>query len=427
MVHEPDYMNIGNQGVRQRGIYVSVLGLCLIIFVGIADYLTGHAINVALFYLIPILFVTWFGDSITGLTAAVISSAVWFTCDRSSGHVYANEYIPYWNAAIHLGVFVVFSILLTKFRTIKERLELEIIEHKAVKADIEKSEEKYRSLVESTEDSIYVLDRTCKYSYINKKHLLRLGILDNHYTGRSYGDYHSIETTRDFTELVERVFQTGDSIEIEHNRSRDDECFLLTLSPVKDSLGNTTAVTVISKRITELKRMEKELRDLSLTDELTGLHNRRGLFALIEQYIKIVSRQKTKLYILYVDLDNLKSINDTYGHHAGDNILKQVAVLLRETFRESDIVARAGGDEFVIIPIGFTCEVAEAMTARLEENLRRHNSKGHSEYALALSYGIACYDPDQPRPIEELLAQADQSMYNHKKNKSAVRGTLRPC
>jgi len=411
-------MKISNEIVTQPRRLMSVLGLCLLILVVITDYFTRYKVSVALFLMIPVFLATWFGNRVTGLTAAVLSSVILFICDSMSGHLYAHKIIAYWNALLHMGVFVIFPILLTECRTIKEKIECEVKEHKAAKPEIEKSEEKYRSFVESTDDSIYVLDQTCKYIYINRKHLIRLGIQDNQYAGRSYSDYHSTETTQKFAALVTRVFATGDSIEFEHNRSRDHESFLLTLSPVKDSLGNTTAVMVISKRITEFKRMERKLRDLSLTDELTGLYNRRGLFTLIDQYIKIVTRQADKLYILYIDIDNLKLINDTYGHHEGDGLIRQVAELLRETFRESDIVARIGGDEFVVIPIGFTSEAAYTLTARLEENIRIHNSTVHRDYDLSLSYGIACYDPDNPFTIEELLAQADQSMYNHKKIKS---------
>ncbi|MEJ2323606.1 MAG: GGDEF domain-containing protein, partial [Nitrospirota bacterium] len=94
------------------------------------------------------------------------------------------------------------------------------------------------------------------------------------------------------------------------------------------------------------------MRSLSLTDELTGLSNRRGFFNLVDQLLKMAKRMNTVIYMLYADLDSLKSINDVYGHHEGDNILKDVAHILKTTYRESDIVARIGGDEFVVIPVG---------------------------------------------------------------------------
>lgn len=228
---------------------------------------------------------------------------------------------------------------------------------------MKKSEEKYHTLVESTDDSIYVLDRDCKYLFINKKHLSRLGIADNQYIGRSYSNYHSTGKTLELTEIVEKVFTTGDSINYEHKSERDDECFLLTSSPVKESDGKISAVMVVSKNITELKRMEKELRELSLIDELTGLYNRRGFLAMFEQFIKIARRQKNMVFMLYADLDNLKVINDTYGHNEGDMALREVATIFKETFRDSDILARIGGDEFTVVPVGSALDGAEKTVA----------------------------------------------------------------
>jgi len=166
----------------------------------------------------------------------------------------------------------------------------------------------------------------------------------------------------------------------------------------------------------ERNRAEEALRTLSLIDELTGLHNRRGFFALAEQQLNIANRMKKEMLLIFADLDQLKWINDTLGHHEGDLALIEAAGILKETFRKSDIIARIGGDEFVI-----TTEAVEAsvnvLITRLLENLDSYNAKGDRRYKLSLSTGITRYEPENPCSIDELLRRADALMYEAKRKK----------
>jgi diguanylate cyclase (GGDEF)-like protein/PAS domain S-box-containing protein len=286
--------------------------------------------------------------------------------------------------------------------------------------EIQRSEAKYRSLVESTEDSIYLIDRDYRYLFINKKHLARLGVSEENYVGRSYGDYHSPHITMGFMETVDVVFRTGESVQHEHKSERDNEHFLLTLSPVKDLEGKTMAVTVVSKKITELKRMEEGLRSLSLTDDLTGLYNRRGFMTLADQHFKVARRLRNQVFMLYADVDDLKVINDTFGHRQGDVALVDIAAILKETYRESDIIARIGGDEFVVMPVGNKEDSVQIITSRLERNLERYNARTSRGFTLSLSVGIAHYDPEAPATVDEMLAEGDRLMYRQKKIKKNV-------
>ena len=282
------------------------------------------------------------------------------------------------------------------------------------------NEEKYRSLVDSTDDSIYLVDRNYRYLFINKKHMSRLGLKSDEYLERSYSDFHAPEETVKFKERVDMVFQTGESFQNEHQSARDSGHFLQTLSPVKDLDGNMVAVTVISKNITHRKVIEEELRALSLTDELTGVYNRRGFFALAGQQLKIANRLKRGIYMLYADLNDLKRINDTFGHQEGDRALIEIANALKENFRESDIISRIGGDEFVVVPIETTGEGADVVTARLQKSLDDRSLGKSRGYILSLSVGIAFYDPNHPCSVDELLAAGDKLMYEQKKTKKPV-------
>ncbi len=302
-------------------------------------------------------------------------------------------------------------------KKLNEELWQDISQRKLSEETLRKSERKYSSLVESTEDSIYLIDRDYRYLFINKRHLSRMGVSEDAYRGKRYNDFHTSEEAERFTEIIEKVFSTGESIQLERKSRRDDNYFLLTLSPVFETDGEITAVTVISKKITELKQLQEELRNLTLTDPLTGLYNRRGFLTLAEQHLKIAGRTKATVFMLYADLDDLKYINDNFGHQDGDSALKETARIFKETFRESDIIARIGGDEFAVLPIGNTAESASILTTRLKNNLVNFNKKKSHNYTLSISIGIAHYDPAHTVSVEELLNQGDRLMYEDKLRK----------
>ncbi len=310
---------------------------------------------------------------------------------------------------------------LEKMRKMIAKLEASISNQNISDKALKESEEKYRSLVESSEDSIYLVDSDLRYIFMNRKHLSRLGLSNDQYHGLSYSGVHSYEETKKFAEKVEEVFRTGMPLQYEYKSQRDNRYFLRTLSPVKEPDGKTKAVTVVSKNISELKRMEEELRSMSVTDELTGLYNRRGFFTLVEQQLKMANRLKKGILMLYADLDYLKGLNDTWGHREGDKALIEIANLLKENYRESDIIARIGGDEFVVIPVGTAEDSIEIIIERLERNLKIYNSNRESKYELSLSVGVTLYNPECPCSIDELLVQADEMMYKQKRDKQKFR------
>ena len=160
---------------------------------------------------------------------------------------------------------------------------------------------------------------------------------------------------------------------------------------------------------------EEALLVLSLTDELTGLHNRRRFFVLTEQCLKVAVRTKKRPLLLFIDMDDLKWINDHYGHNEGDRALIDLANILKKTFRESDIIARIGGDEFVVL-LESTDENSETLLTRLHENVKDYNAK-RSQHILSISLGTAHFDPEYPISIDELLAKADALMYAQKRRR----------
>ncbi len=163
-------------------------------------------------------------------------------------------------------------------------------------------------------------------------------------------------------------------------------------------------------------RGEEALLTLSLTDELTDLYNRRRFFVLAEQCIKVAIRAKKQPLLLYIDMDDLKWINDHRGHNEGDQALIALASILKKTFRESDIIARIGGDEFVVL-LESTDENDEILITRLYENIGDYNAKVSQDYKLSVSVGTAHFDPEYPISIDQLLSKADALMYAQKRER----------
>ncbi|MCX7981710.1 MAG: sensor domain-containing diguanylate cyclase [Syntrophales bacterium] len=183
------------------------------------------------------------------------------------------------------------------------------------------------------------------------------------------------------------------------------------------SIGGEQYMLSTVHDITDRKIMEEKIRELSLRDEMTGLYNRRGFFTLAEQEIRKTVRTGKKLLFTYIDCDGLKAINDMYGHEEGDRVLKATADILRQNFRMSDIIARMGGDEFVVLSTDAEIENPEVITRRLATSIETYNKKQAGPWQLDMSWGTAVYDPVQPVSLDELMAQADGLMYQNKKAK----------
>lgn len=178
----------------------------------------------------------------------------------------------------------------------------------------------------------------------------------------------------------------------------------------------TLANQQLAEEIMERKQAQEQVHRLSLTDELTGLLNRRGFHLLAGQALKTARRVMAELSLVYIDLDGLKRVNDVHGHQAGDNMIVDTAQLLKATFRESDLIARLGGDEFTILALGG--ETPESMLARLQKAVTQFNKGSTSAYALSFSMGMVHCLPQEDKSLMELLADADALMYQQKRQRN---------
>lgn len=186
-----------------------------------------------------------------------------------------------------------------------------------------------------------------------------------------------------------------------------------------DFIKKPFTIQELSMRIRHA-RMQERLRELSFTDDLTGLPNRRGFFAFVQHQIKMVNRTGGSMALLFADLDNLKEINDAGGHREGDAALVDAANIFRQAFRDSDIIARMGGDEFAILLIGAHEHGAETVSERLRKYLDAFNARKDASRVLSMSVGMAVYDSKKPCTIDELIKQADDRMYEQKMLKKSA-------
>jgi len=165
-------------------------------------------------------------------------------------------------------------------------------------------------------------------------------------------------------------------------------------------------------------KVVREIKESSLTDELTGLYTRKGFISFARQQLKIAVRSKGDILLFFIDFDGLKQINDTFGHQEGDNAIKEAARILKETFRDSDIIARFGGDEFAVLVINTLKGSEDVLKNRLKENIEIHNNLKDRKYTISLSSGIARYNATPPDTLDELISKADALMYEHKRKKN---------
>jgi diguanylate cyclase (GGDEF)-like protein len=164
--------------------------------------------------------------------------------------------------------------------------------------------------------------------------------------------------------------------------------------------------------------LERELRNLALTDDLTCMYNRRGFFAAATQLLKVASRNGQSLLLFFCDLDNLKRINDTFGHSEGDLALLRTADAMERAFRAADLLARLGDDEFVVLALE-AANGQEIMLRRFEKALKEANL-GESRFQLSVSIGVAQFDPNCAVPLSALISQATKAMYQEKERRLAA-------
>jgi diguanylate cyclase (GGDEF)-like protein len=184
------------------------------------------------------------------------------------------------------------------------------------------------------------------------------------------------------------------------------------------SVASVVSFALLIFLVSSINKMERKIQDLNLRDELTGLYNMRGFNLLAGQSLRLAQRAEVPFSVLFVDMDNLKRVNDELGHNAGSATLAETAKLLTATFRDADVIARIGGDEFVVAG-QFNHEAVAASARRLQDQAAARFSDAYGRFPLSLSVGYATAADNRFDSLKELVARADQAMYDKKRRKKA--------
>jgi diguanylate cyclase (GGDEF)-like protein/PAS domain S-box-containing protein len=191
-----------------------------------------------------------------------------------------------------------------------------------------------------------------------------------------------------------------------------------------DITEQKTAERRLQLALRKLQLSNEKLEGLSLTDHLTGLNNRRGFYSFGLQQMKIAKRLKKDNFLVFLDIDCLKEVNDTYGHAVGDLLLQGVATILRTTLRESDVIGRIGGDEFAVLAMRSKGQGERGLPTRIEESVGAFRLKDYPRLRLSVSMGLVRIDPQKYQQLDDFLSHADFLMYQEKRKKERQGTTL---
>jgi diguanylate cyclase (GGDEF)-like protein/PAS domain S-box-containing protein len=295
-------------------------------------------------------------------------------------------------------------------------IAIDVTDRKTLYDALQKQNVYFASLFESAPQAIAILDANDRIIRVNGEFTTLFGYAADEAIGSSINDLivppDLVAEGESFTSKV----AAGESVRTESlRRHKDGRSFWVSIAATpfqaRDEPGKVYAMY---HDISARKKAEDELKEQSLRDALTGLPNRRGFTTLSEQALKLAMRMERDVLTIFIDVDHLKQINDTFGHLEGDRALIATARVLRDSCREADIVARLGGDEFVALMIVDSDQTAELVCDRIKGRLDTHNGQSGRSYTLSLSVG-AKKSNAEGTTLVDLLAQADTALYEQKR------------
>lgn len=293
-----------------------------------------------------------------------------------------------------------------------------INERKQIELMLKESEERYRILTEQSPVGVYLIQDGL-FRYVNKTFAEIHGYKPEEIINKlSPRDLTIVEEGTSIEKIVKDMWDDRGGMRLEILACRKDGTVRNgEIYGSKVIYNGRPAVLGTMFDVTEKKQMEERLKTLSITDELTGLLNRRGFFTFAEQQLKMARRLGKELILFFVDMDGLKCINDDIGHHEGDRALIALAKALKGTFRESDIIGRLGGDEFAVLALSTGSSNPDFLIKRLNHHVDEYNTRERLPYKVYFSIGYVRYDPMNHSSLEELISIADNRMYLEKKRK----------
>lgn len=284
--------------------------------------------------------------------------------------------------------------------------------------DLARSEQRFRDFADSSADWLWEVDSDLNFSYVSPGIKSTLGFNSDAMIGRSKLDVlfsNAKDATRELMDSRLQRHQPYRDLEFwTRSREGEDMCLRISGVPVFDERQKFVGYRGAATNITAVKHDQERMVKLATTDHLTGLLNRSRFSEELDKMVELAKRKRTEGVLLFIDLDQFKHINDTYGHEAGDAILQGVSEILQHSVRTTDVVARLGGDEFGIIMYDIEIAEAEMKVQRIinEIDQLRVNYKG-AKLHVTMSIGMVRF-PQEERGSSDLLMGADLAMYRAK-------------
>ena len=293
----------------------------------------------------------------------------------------------------------------------------DVTQRKKVELALAESERRYRHLVNRIPAAVVEMNVQGEIIFVNDYFTALTGFTLQDVQGTQWfrSILHPHEDKRKIRQFV-NLMEQGDVSNFEFrilSKQGKEAIISITTSNIKNAVGKLERIICIGNDITPIVEMREKLKEMAIKDELTGLYNRRGFIMLAEQQLKLNKRTSKGSALFYVDMDNMKTINDSMGHHEGDKALIDVAGILRLSFRDSDIIARLGGDEFAVFAIDCEQQYVDMMQMRLIDNINEFNAKSLRQYSISLSIGCV-YIGDSSLDLNEIIVLADSKMYKNK-------------
>lgn len=287
-----------------------------------------------------------------------------------------------------------------------EELETAQAEYQQKFERLLEKDEIYRTLLDESSDPIFMFYPDSTYRYVNIAFAEGVGKPQDQIIGRKISDIFPPDEAEKRFAVMRWVFENGQTrvFEVRVPRPDGDRYYITTVKPILDEQNKVISVICISKEITERKRMDDELRHLSTHDALTGVYNRHFFHTEME---RIADSRLYPVCIVMADLDNLKVVNDSLGHQVGDAYIQKAADLLKSCFRSEDIIARIGGDEFVIL-------LPQTDQAKLMSILARLNAEIKKQGDRLFNLSIGWATGEKGCHLEDVMQQADARMYKEK-------------